>query len=119
MAYSTTREFREERNFSPCRKRSDGALKHYESATDSRSWSNDRQETSNWLFNVIKSCREDCSAFSISLNANNLTKDELMMENERLRSEIKVSSIYDDEIFFGAVAALLLIRTYEQFAIIF
>lgn len=97
MAYSTTREF-SERNFSPCRRRSDAALKHYESVTDSRAWSNDQQESSGFIMDVIKRFSQDFSAASISLDANNLTKDELMMENERLRQEIKVSSIYDDEI---------------------
>lgn len=108
MAYSTTRDF-SERNFSPCGKRSDAALKRYESTTDSRAWSNDRQESSGFIMDVIKRFSQDFSAASISLDANNLTKDELMTENERLRQEIKVSSIYDDIIELRSFTLLLLL----------
>lgn len=91
MAFSTTRSFVEKLNQMPSVKRSDAALKRYESASDSRAWSSDRQETSSFLSNIIKRARQECSSLSISLNADNLTKDELKSENERLRVEIKVS----------------------------
>jgi hypothetical protein len=91
MAFSTTRFYIENSNNIPSPKRSDAVLKRYESASDSRAWSNDRQETSSFLSNIIKRARQECSSLSISLNADNLSKDELKSENERLRIEIKVS----------------------------
>jgi hypothetical protein len=93
MAYSTTRGFCEKNaaNLVASERRSDAALKRYESTSDSRAWSNDHQETSSFLAGIIKRARQECSSLSISLNVDNLTKDELKSENERLRSEIKVS----------------------------
>lgn len=91
MAYTTIRGFTEKNNALPSERRSDAALKRYESTNDTRAWSNDRQETSSFISDIVKRARQELSSLSVSLNADNLSKDELKSENERLRMEIKVS----------------------------
>ena len=82
-------------------RRSDAALKRYESAKDSRAWSMDRCERSNYIHQIVKShprsesSSEDNEASTNQANVidniDGMSKEQLLNISKELHREIKVS----------------------------
>lgn len=69
------------------RMREDGALKRYESVEDSRAWSMDKAEKSQFIHDIIKKSPQLTEAVK---NMSTLSKEELVNKIKSLWTELKV-----------------------------
>lgn len=83
-------------------KRSDGALKSYESLSDNRAWTNDKVEKSKFIHNILKRNIGEASSddnevsrniSDVVQNMETFSKNDLVNQIKTLKTEIKVCHV--------------------------